>query len=137
MRLTSDEIFYLNTLNSVSGANARDCVLQGNVIAFLVKKDDLGRAIGKNAECVKALGKRIGRNVEILEYCDGAPEFIKKALYNIKVNEIKISEKNGKNYALLSLDGENKRKLQNASSRMKRIRALAQRDYKIEGIKIR
>ncbi|MCX6798887.1 MAG: NusA-like transcription termination signal-binding factor [Candidatus Diapherotrites archaeon] len=137
MRLTSSEIFYLNALNSASGANARDCVVIGNTIAFLVRKGEIGRAIGKNAESAKALGKKLGLNVEILEYSEDATEFIKKALYNIKIDEVKILERNCKKIALLVADSENKRKLQGSSGRIKRIKALAQRDYKIEEIKIR
>lgn len=137
MRLTSNEIFYLNALNSVSGANARDCVVVGNSIAFLVRKGEIGRAIGKKAESAKALGKRLGLNVEILEYAKDASEFIKKALHNIKIDEVKIVDRNGKQFALLVADSENKRKLLNSSGRIKRIKALAQRDYKIEDVKVR
>ena len=137
MRLTSEDIFYLNALNSASGANARDCVVQGNVIAFLVKKADLGRAIGKNASAVKNLRKVLKRNVEIFEHCDDAVGFIKSALYDAKVNNVEIVERNGKKQAIVSVDPENKRKLLNSLPRIKRIKALLKRNYKVEDLKIR
>jgi len=137
MRLTSEDIFYLNALNSASGANGRDCVVQGNVIAFLVKKDELGRAIGKNAEAVKKLRATLKKNVEIFEHCDDAKEFIKSALYDANVKAVEIVEKQGKKQALVSVDPENKRKLLNSLPRIKRIKALLERNYKIEDIKIR
>ena len=99
MRLTSDEIFYLNELNSASGANARDCVIEGNVITFLVRKKELGKAIGKDAEAVKKLRLKLKLNVELLEYAEEGKEFIKKALYDVKIKEIKFVERNGKKIA--------------------------------------
>ncbi len=137
MKLTSDDIFYLNALNSASGANGRDCVVQGNVVAFLVKKSELGRAIGKNALTVKKLRKTLRKNVEIFEYCDSPEEFIKNALYDVKVKEIKIVEMNGKTHAIVLLDPENKRKLLNSLPRIKRVKALSKRNYNVEDIKIR
>ena len=134
--MTSDEIFYLNALNSASGANARDCVVQGKVIAFLLKKKELGKAIGKDASAVKKLRQKLKLNVELLEYADGPEEFIKKALYNVKVKGVQVSEKNGKKLVSVSLEPGEKRALLNGMPRLKRIKALAQRNYSIDDIKI-
>jgi len=136
MRLTSDDIFYLNALNSASGANARDCVVQGNVISFLIRKEELGKAIGKEANAVKKLRQRLKMNVELLEYPENVGEFIKKALYNIKVKEVSVSEKNGKKVAAVTLEAGEKRKVLGFASRLKRIKALAQRNYGTAEIKI-
>lgn len=136
MRLTSNEIFYLNALNSASGANARDCVVQGKVITFLIKKEEIGKAIGKNASSVKKLRETLKLNVELLEYATSAEQFIKKALYNIKVKEVKISQKESKKVASVVLQPGEKRKLLTNMSRVKRIKALALRNYNIGDIKI-
>lgn len=136
MRLTSDEIFYLNELNSASGANARDCVIEGNVITFLVRKRELGKAIGKDAEAVKKLRLKLKLNVELLEYAEEGKEFIKKALYDVKIKEIKFVERNGKKIANVSLESGERRKILGQTGRLKRIKALARRNYKVEDIKI-
>lgn len=136
MRLTSDEIFYLNELNSASGANARDCVIEGNVITFLVRKRELGKAIGKDAEAVKKLRLKLKLNVELLEYAEDKKEFIKKALYDIKIKEIKFVERNDKKIANVSLESGERRKILGQTGRLKRIKALARRNYKVEDIKI-
>ena len=136
MRLTSDEIFYMNELNSASGANARDCVIEGNVITFLIRKRELGKAIGKDAEAVKKLRLKLKLNVELLEYAEEGKEFIKKALYDIKIKEIKFVERNGKKIANVSLESGERRKILGQTGRLKRIKALARRNYKVEDIKI-
>ena len=137
MKLTSDEIFYLNALNSITKANARDCVVQGNTIAFLIKKSEIGKAIGKSAFGVKKLRETLKLNVELLEFDEKPEEFIKKALYNIKVKEVKFSEKENKKTARVVLESGERRKILNNMGRVKRIKALAQRNYGIENIKIR
>ena len=136
MRLTSDEIFYLNALNSASGANARDCVVKGKVISFLIKKKELGKAIGKDATTVKKLRQLLKLNVELLEYPEDVKQFIKKALYNVKVKEVKVLRKNNKKFAIAVLEPGERRKLLNSMGRVKRIKALAQRNYNIDDIKI-
>ena len=136
MRLTSDEIFYLNELNSASGANARDCVIEGNVITFLVRKKELGKAIGKDAEAVKKLRLKLKLNVELLEYAEEGKEIIKKALYDVKIKEIKFVERNDKKIANVSLESGERRKILGQTGRLKRIKALARRNYKVEDIKI-
>jgi len=136
MRLTSDDIFYLNALNTASGANARDCIVQGKVITFLIKKKELGKAIGKDAQAVKKLGEKLRLHVELLEYTENVEGFIKKALYNVKVKEVKVSEKEGKNFVTVALEPGEKRKMMTNMSRVKRIKALAKRNYSIEDIRI-
>ena len=136
MRLTSNEIFYLNALNNASGANARDCVVQGKSIAFLIKKKELGKAIGKGASAVKKLGETLKLNVELLEYTEKPEEFIKKALYNIKVKGISFSQKDNRKVATIALQPGEKRKLLSNIGRVKRIKALAIRNYNITEIKI-
>lgn len=137
MRLTSDEIFYLNALNSASGANARDCVVQGNVIAFIVKKEEMRRAIGKNGSAVKDLRQKLRLNVELLEYAEKPEDFIKKALYTVNVSSVKFSEKDGKKFANVELEPGERRKLLTGIGRLKRIKALAKRNYNIEDIKVK
>lgn len=137
MRLTSDDIFYLNELNSASGANAKDCVVDGNVVAFLVKGSELGKAIGKNAVAVKRLRQKIRKNIEIFEHCESAQDFIRKALYGAKVKGIKIEETRGKKRAVVALEPESKRKLLNSLPRIKRIKALLKRNYKVDDLRLR
>lgn len=127
----------MNALNSTSGANARDCVVHGNVIAFVLKKDEMRRAIGKGAAAVKQLRQKLHLNVELLEYTERPEDFIKNALYNVKVSGVNVLEKDGKKFANVELEPGERRKLLNGIGRLKRIKALAKRNYNIGDIKIR
>ncbi len=137
MKLGADEIFYLNALNSISGANARDCVVQGNTVSFIVRPGELGRAIGKNALNIEQLKKRLKKNIEIFEYSENAGDFFKKAFYNIEFKKIDSVEEKGKKALVVAVDAENRSKMLNNSGKIKRIKEIAKRNYGIEEIKIR
>lgn len=137
MRLGTEEIFYLNALNTVSGANARDCIIQGNTISFLVRTEEIGKAIGKNASNLEKLQKKLRKKIEIFEYSANPEEFVKKAFFNIRFNAIETKEEEGKKTVFVSVDAENKSKILNNSSKIKRIKEIAKRNYNIEEIRIK
>ncbi|MBN1941564.1 MAG: NusA-like transcription termination signal-binding factor [Candidatus Diapherotrites archaeon] len=137
MRLGAEEIFYLNELSSVSGANARDCVVLGDTITFVVKAENMGKAIGKNALNIQKLSKKLKKKVEILPFCGTPEEFVKKAFYNITFKNVEQNTDNGKKVVFVSLDAENKSKMLNNSQKLKRIKKIAERNYGIEEIRIR
>ena len=53
-----------------------------------------------------------------------------------KFKEINFVERNGKKIAKVSLESGERRKILGQTGRLKRIKALARRNYKIEDIKI-
>lgn len=137
MKISQDEILYMNALESVSGVNAKDCLLRDNVISFVVKPGDVGRAIGKNAANVKNISNRVKKKVEILEYCDTIESFLKKALYNAGMEKIEVKEVDGKKIFFTSVGSEDKSKILSNTSRLRRIKEIAKRNYGIDDIRIR
>jgi len=137
MKLTSDEIFFINMLYSISGAQARDCLIGDNVVSFLVRKKDVGKAIGKKAENIKKLSKKTKKHIEIMEHCSDVIPFLRKAFYKIKTQRISKTENDGKTIVTVSLDSENRKKMLNNIGRIKRIKEFAKRNYKVDDIKIK
>ncbi len=136
MKIGSDEIFYMNTFNSATRVVARDVVVQGNNIVFLVKGRDVGKAIGKNASNVKALKEKLRKNVEILGYTENVGEFFKKALYTVKVKGVELKGE-GKKKAIVLLEAGEKRKVLTAMGKFKRIKEIAQRNYGLEEVRLK
>jgi len=137
LKISHEEILCRNALAQVSGVSAKDCLIGEKVISFLVQDKDVGKAIGKNASNLKKLRQNIKKQIEVYEYCKSFEKFIKKALYNIKFEEINVKETNGKKEVLISLDSENRRKFLNSSARFRRVKEFAKRDYGVENLKIR
>lgn len=137
MKLTSDEIFFINTLYKIAAVHAKDCLITDDVISFLVKKEDVGKAIGKNASNIKELCKKTKKRIEILEYSTSPVNFLKKALYKIKPKDISEAVEDGRKKIFVSLDSENRKKMLGSLGRLKRIKEIAKRNYKVDDIRIR
>ncbi|MFH1240497.1 MAG: NusA-like transcription termination signal-binding factor [Candidatus Diapherotrites archaeon] len=137
MKISNEEILYINALSNASNVTAKDCLIGEGVISFLVNGKDLGKAIGKNASTVKTLSQKLKKNVEIFGYFKEVKEFIKKAFHNVKIDDIEIKENNESKEVLLSVDFENKRKLFSNRKRMDRIKQILERNYKVTGIRIK
>ncbi|PIY92022.1 NusA-like transcription termination signal-binding factor, partial [Candidatus Micrarchaeota archaeon CG_4_10_14_0_8_um_filter_60_7] len=75
MKLSMQEIGLLNLLESATGAQGRDAVAVGEKLVFVVNEGQLGRAIGKGGEGLRRLEARVGKQVEVVEYAEGAEKF--------------------------------------------------------------
>ena len=135
MKLTNEEIRFINALTAVSGVSAKDCIIDNKVICYLVNKDDVGKAIGKGASNIKKLGKKLNRNVEIIGHYKDVEEFVKKSLYNISISSSEIREKDEKKEMVISLDAENRKKLTSKLGKLRRIKEIAKRNYGIDNIR--
>ena len=137
MKISNEEILYINALSNASHVTAKDCLIEEGVISFLVNGKDLGKAIGKNALVVKNLSFKLKKNIEIFGYFKEVEEFIKKAFHNVKIDGIEIKENDGSKEVLLSVDFENKRKILSNRKRMNRIKKILERNYKVTGVRIK
>lgn len=111
IKLTGEEMRYIALFENVTGATARDCVIdeKEDRIIFVVKPGDVGLAIGKGGSRVKLLHKMIGKDVEIVEHADKADSFIRNAFSPAKVRELKIIERpDGRKIALATIDPKDK-----------------------------
>ncbi|MGA2573907.1 MAG: NusA-like transcription termination signal-binding factor [Candidatus Methanomethylicaceae archaeon] len=111
MKFTADEMRFIALLENLTGAIAKDCVLepQDNRIIFVIRPGDMGLAIGKNGMNIERTRKVIGRPVEIVEYAETAEEFLKNIVAPAKVRGIKISKNSeGNTVAQVTVDPHDK-----------------------------
>ncbi len=137
MKLGSEEIFYINAFNKISGADAKDVIVHDNSIIFLVKSSDVGRAIGKDACNVKALRNKLKKNVEIFGHCEKFGEFVKKAFRKAKVKSVEVTEKDGRKRAVVLLEEGERAALFGNMGKIKKIKEIAKRNYGIGEVRIR
>ena len=79
IKITSEEFALMSLFQKISGAMARDCILDNklNRVIFLVNRGEMGLAIGKKGESIKKLEKNIMKDVELVEYSDDPKELIR------------------------------------------------------------
>ena len=137
VKLTTEGIRYIALFESLTGAIARDCYVDGenDRVIFVVKKGDMGLAIGKNGNNINRVKKSIGKHIEIVEYSDEVDEFVANALQPVFVKKVKVVVKENRKLAyveVMSKDrgiaiGKNGRNIQKA-------KVLAQRHYGLEDV---
>jgi len=127
MKLTMDDLLLMNALEKVTGVNAKDCVVEGQLVSFLIAERDMGKAIGKNAINVKTLQEKLNKRVELLPYFEKAEELFAKSLEIDYVTARKTNDK-----IIVMLDAQNKAKAYKNNSRIKRVKEIIKRNFGLE-----
>ncbi len=140
IRFTSREMRYIALFESMTGAMVKDCIIDDelNRIIFVVKKGEVGMAIGKRGKNIRLLEKMTGKRHEIIEHSDNPAQFIKNALKPARVKEIRITERpDGKTIAVVAVNPKDKGVAIGKNGRnAERIRFLAKRYFQIQHVSI-
>ncbi len=94
IRLTAEEMRYISLFQDITGATARDCIIdeENNRLIFLVKEGQAGLAIGKGGSNVKRLRKILGKDIEVVEYSDDFETLVKNIFMPARVRAVKVIE---------------------------------------------
>ena len=92
VKLTDVEMKYISLLESITGTAVLDCVIDNvnDRVIFLVKKGQVGLAVGRNGANIRRLRKLLGKDIEIVEFADTLEELIKNSLFPAKVVSIQV-----------------------------------------------
>jgi len=141
IKFTTNEIRYIALFESMTGAMVKDCIVddENGKVTFLVKKGDMGLAIGKKGSTVAKVQKALDKGVEVIEHSNDPVEFIKNLMAPAKVRSIRILQKeNGEKIATVETDPKNKRiAIGRGGQNIERARLLARRQHNISNIIIK
>lgn len=140
IKLTAGELQLMSLFQSVTGATARDCIIDEKLdrVIFVVNKGDMGLAIGKNGATIKTLQDVVGKKIELVEFSDDAVEFIRNMLSTNLVLDVKITEKgDGTKVAVAVVDPKKKGVVVGREGRnAEKARLLARRYFQISNVLI-
>ncbi|MEM0083512.1 MAG: NusA-like transcription termination signal-binding factor [Candidatus Nezhaarchaeales archaeon] len=141
IRLSDEEMRYITLFESISGATAKDCIIDNNTnrVIFIIKKGEMGMAIGKNGVNIKRATKLIGRPVEVVESGDTPEELIRNALFPAKIHAVKITrDAFGRLVAHVAVDPKDKGlAIGREGMRIQRARLLAKRYFDIDAVVVK
>ncbi|HEV2137369.1 MAG TPA: NusA-like transcription termination signal-binding factor [Nitrososphaerales archaeon] len=140
IKLSSDELSLMSMFQGMTGATARDCVIdeKRNRVIFVIAKGQMGLAIGKDGASVKKIERTVRRPVEVVEWADDVEGLVKNSLGAKFVQEVRVSDRldgtkgvvvivdSRKKGAVLGLGGKNAEK----------VRLLARRYFDISNVQI-
>lgn len=141
IKFTTNEIRYIGLFETITSATVKDCIIdeEHDKVTFLVKKGDMGLAIGKRGSTIAKMQNKVDKSIEIIEHSDDPGEFIKNLLSVAKVNSIDFSTNaKGNKIATLDVDSKTKRStIGKNGQNIRRARQFAKRQFDISDIIIK
>ena len=136
----------ISLFNNLSGAIIKDCLTfespenHSEIIIFLVKKEDVGKAIGKAGEHVKDLMNKLQKKIDVIPYSEKLEQFIQFILNtsknSITVQDIEIKRnKNEKKTVIISVKPQDRGKaIGKEGSMIRKIKLLVTRHFKVDNV---
>ncbi len=146
IKIDRESMELISLFNNISGAIIKDCLVfkspenSSEVIIFLVKKQDVGKAIGKAGEHVKDLMAKLQKKIDVIPFSADLDEFIQFILNttknSIKVQNIEVKEsKIGKKTVIISVRPQDRGKaIGKDGSMIKKIKELVIRHFEVNNV---
>ena len=109
-KLTTEGIRYIALFESLTGGMARDCVVDedNDRIIFVIKKGDMGAAIGRKGSNINRVKKSVGKQIEIVEYSDNVNEFLENLFQPASIKNVNVVNMNNKRLAYVEVANKDK-----------------------------
>ena len=94
IKLTEREMRYIQIFETVTGASVVDCVEDNDLLAFVVRKGDLGKALAKKGQMIKEISRMLRKRIKVIEFNEDPKVFLRNVLHPAEVYEpIRVTEK--------------------------------------------
>jgi N utilization substance protein A len=140
IKLSSEQLSLMSMFHSVTGATARDCVVDEklNRLIFVVAKGQMGLAIGKEGVTVKKIERSVRRPVEVVEWADEVEELVRNALGAKYVQRVELADRlDGTKGVTVYVDPRKKGAVLGLGGRnAEKFRVLAKRYFGVSNVQI-
>ncbi len=140
IRLTAEEMRYIALLQDLTGAVARDCIIDedNNRVIFVVRPGDAGKAIGKRGANINRLRRVLGKEIEVVEYADDLEAMVKNIFAPARILSVRVVQRNGRKILYVTVDPNDKgRAIGKGGRKVSVARIVLRRYFDIDDIKIR
>jgi len=146
IKLDRQSMELISLFNNISGAIIKDCFIfqspenNSEIIVFLVKKEDVGKAIGKAGEHVKDLMNKLQKKIDVIPWSENLEQFIQFILNttknSIQVQNIEIKEsRNEKKTVIISVRPQDRGKaIGKEGSMIRKIKELVLRHFDVDNV---
>ncbi|MDY6780336.1 MAG: NusA-like transcription termination signal-binding factor [Halobacteria archaeon] len=108
LKLTEQEMEYISLFERMTETRAKDCIVDGDSVVFVVRNGDVGKAIGKEGANVERFERKTGTSVEVVEHSEVPEVFVANAFQPAAVEEVEIEETDEGTVARVEVDDEDK-----------------------------
>lgn len=146
IKLDRQSMELMSLFNNISGAIIKDCFIfqspenNSDIIIFLVKKEDVGKAIGKAGEHVKDLMNKLQKKIDVIPWSENLGQFIQFILNttknSIQLQNIEIKEsRNEKKTVIISVRPQDRGKaIGKEGSMIRKIKELVLRHFDVDNV---
>jgi len=136
--LSNEDMQYINMANKVTKADILDCISTEDKIIFIVKKGQLGVAIGIKAKNLEKLRNIFKKTIKFVEYDSDKQKFIINLFKPYKINNVTLEGDENSSVAKVEVNVGDKSKIIGKDGRnIELIRNLAKRHHAIKDVQIK
>lgn len=140
MKLDTEGIRCIGVFESLTGAGVKDCVVDNeeNKVIMVVKKGDMGLAIGKDGSNINKVKKLLRKEIELVEHSSDIKEFIENLFRPAYVKSVELMTKNDKSCAYVEIFNKDKGiAIGRNGEKIKRVKLLVKRNQNIDNVIIK
>ena len=136
--ISNETIQYINMASNVTKTDILDCMLADDKLIFIVKKGQLGAAIGIKAKNLERLRNLFKKNIKFVEFDENRERFIVNLFKPYKINNMSMNGEGDSTVVKVEVNVSDKSKIIGKGGRnIDIIRKLAHRHHSIKDVQIK
>ncbi len=137
VKLDTEGVRCIGIFEQLTGAGARDCVVDNemNKVILVVKKGDMGLAIGKGGSNINKVKQTLRRDVEVIEHSPDTKEFIQNLFRPVIVKSVELQTKDNRSLAYVEVAGKDKGiAIGKGGEKIKKVKLMLKRSQNIDDV---
>ena len=136
--ISNEDIQYINMASKITKTDILDCMVLDDLVVLIVRKGQLGIAIGYKAKNLERLRDLFKKNIKFVEFDEDKERFILNLCKPYKVNKIEFEGEGDSTVVKIEVNVSDKSKIIGKGGRnIDLIRKLAQRHHSIKDVQIK
>ncbi len=125
---------YIEELRILTKSTAIDCFIddQFNRVIYVIKKGDMGIAIGKHGDNIKKMQKVLGKRIEMVEEAPEPESFVTNILKPVDVRGLQKDEQSGKHDIIIGKKSDLGIAIGKGGANVEKARILSKRFFGID-----
>ena len=129
---------YINMASKTTKTDIIDCTISEDNLVFIVRKGQLGAAIGRKAKNLEKLRSLFKKNIKFVEFDEDKEKFVLNLCKPYKVKNINLENEGDSVIARVEVELSDKSKIIGKGGRnIEIIRELARRHHSIKDVQIK
>ena len=136
--ISNEDMQYINMAGKITKTDILDCMVEDDKITFIVRKGQLGAAIGYKAKNLEKLRELFKKNIKFVEFDPDKEKFILNLCKPYQITKVDLEGEGEEIVAKLEVKVSDKSKLIGKDGRnIDMIRSLAKRHHSIKDVQIK